>query len=45
MKMNHNMTRYARKVKGKLTAIFDPEHLATLARAFGDSYTPQGTFL
>ncbi len=32
MKMNHNMTRYARKVKGKLTAIFDPEHLATLAR-------------
>ena len=32
MKMTHKMTRYARKVKGKLTAILDPEHLATLAR-------------
>ena len=32
MKMHHKMTRYARQVKGKLTTIFDPEHLATLAR-------------
>jgi hypothetical protein len=32
MKMNHKMTRYARKVKGKLTTIFDPEPLETLAR-------------
>jgi hypothetical protein len=32
MKMNHNMTRYARKVKGKLTTIFDHEQLETLAR-------------
>jgi hypothetical protein len=32
MKMNHKMTRYARKVKGKLTTIFDPEQLETLAR-------------
>jgi hypothetical protein len=32
MKMNHKMTRYASKVKGKLTTIFDPEPLETLAR-------------
>jgi hypothetical protein len=32
MKMNQKMTRYANKVKGKLTTIFDPEHLAILAR-------------
>jgi hypothetical protein len=32
MKMNHKTTRYARKVKGKLTTIFDPEQLETLAR-------------
>jgi len=32
MKMNHKMTRYARKVKGKLTTIFDPEPLEALAR-------------
>lgn len=32
MKMKHKMTRYARKVKGKLTTIFDPEPLETLAR-------------
>lgn len=32
MKMNHKMTRYASKVKGKLTTIFDPESLEALAR-------------
>jgi len=32
MKMKHKMTRYASKVKGKLTTIFDPEPLETLAR-------------
>ncbi len=32
MKMQHKMTRYARKVKGKLTTIFDPESLESLAR-------------
>ena len=32
MKMNHKMTRYASKVKGKLTTIFDPEPLEALAR-------------
>ena len=32
MKMKQEMNRYASKVKGKLTTIFDPEHLETLAR-------------
>jgi hypothetical protein len=32
MKMKQEMNRYARKVKGKLTTIFDPEPLETLAR-------------
>jgi hypothetical protein len=32
MKMKHKMTRYARKVKGKLTTISDPEPLEALAR-------------
>src|SRR6266581_6096370 len=32
MKMQQEMNRYARKVKGKLTTIFDPEPLETLAR-------------
>ncbi len=32
MKLKHQMNRYASKVKGKLTTIFDPEHLETLAR-------------
>src|SRR6266436_1593386 len=32
MKMKQEIHRYARKVKGKLTTIFDPESLETLAR-------------
>src|SRR3954465_13587816 len=32
MKMKQEMNRYARKVKGKLTTLFDPEPLETLAR-------------
>lgn len=32
MKMKQEMKRYASKVKGKLTTIFDPEDLETLAR-------------
>jgi hypothetical protein len=32
MKMKQEMNRYASKVKGKLTTIFDPEYLETLAR-------------
>ncbi len=32
MKRKHQITRYASKVKGKLTTIFDPESLETLAR-------------
>ncbi len=30
--MKHKVNRYASKVKGKLTTIFDPKHLETLAR-------------
>jgi hypothetical protein len=26
MKMKQEMKRYARKVKGKLTTVFDPDH-------------------
>ena len=32
MKMKQEMKRYARKVKGKLTTVFDPDHLEALAR-------------
>src|SRR5215510_11822050 len=32
MKMKQEMKRYARKVKGKLTTVFDPAHLEALAR-------------
>jgi hypothetical protein len=32
MKLKHQINRYASKVKGKLTTIFDPEKLETLAR-------------
>ena len=32
MKMQQEIKRYARKVKGKLTTVFDPEHLDALAR-------------
>jgi hypothetical protein len=32
MKMKQEIKRYARKVKGKLTTVFDPEHLEALAR-------------
>ncbi len=32
MKMQQEMKRLARKVKGKLTTVFDPEHLEALAR-------------
>ena len=32
MKMKHKVNRYASKVKGKLTTIFDPKDLETLAR-------------
>ena len=32
MKMKQEMKRYARKVKGKLTTVFAPEHVEALAR-------------
>ena len=32
MKMKQEMKRYARKVKGKLTTVFNPDHLEALAR-------------
>jgi hypothetical protein len=32
MKMNQEVKRIARKVNGKLTTVFDPEHLEVLAR-------------
>ena len=32
MKMKQEIKRYARKVKGKLTTVFAPEHLEALAR-------------
>jgi hypothetical protein len=32
MKLKQEIKRYARKVKGKLTTVFDPEHLEALAR-------------
>jgi len=32
MKMKQEMQRYARKVKGKLTTVFDPDQLEALAR-------------
>src|SRR5262244_2517222 len=35
MKMKQEMKRYARKVKGKLTTVFDPDHLEALARQTG----------
>src|SRR2546428_6672522 len=32
MKMKQEMKRYARRVKGKLTTVFDPDHFEALAR-------------
>jgi hypothetical protein len=32
MKLKQEMKRYARKVKGKLTTVFAPEHVEALAR-------------
>ncbi len=32
MKIKQEIKRYARKVKGKLTTVFAPEHLEALAR-------------
>src|SRR6266536_5548591 len=35
MKLKQEMKRYARKVKGKLTTVFAPEHVEALARQSG----------
>jgi hypothetical protein len=45
MKLKHQINRYASKVKGKLTTIFDPEHLEAIRKPCSNVVPVLSSFL